>query len=81
MVMQVSPQRYNHNKVFIRFHYIRFCRYTRCNAYSVWVLIAVAPLEEDEEDQPSKQRHQEQHLRNKFNKDIDETLEVAKESW
>jgi hypothetical protein len=52
---------------------------TRYNAYSVRVLIAVAPLEDNEEDQPSKQSHQEQHLRNKLNKDVDETLEVAKE--
>ena len=39
----------------------------------------VAPLVEDEEDQPSKQSHQEQHLRNELDKDVDETLEMATE--
>lgn len=49
------------------------------HAYSVGIFVVVAPFVKDEEDQPSKQRHQEQHLRNELNKDVDETLEVAKE--
>ena len=54
----------------------RLCTCTLCT-YSVWVIIMVAPLVDDEEHQPSKQSHQEQHLRNELNKDVDEALEVA----
>ena len=56
-----------------------FTMLVQVDAYSVGVFVVVAPLVEDEEYQPPKQTHQEQHLRNELNKDVDETLEVAKE--
>ena len=37
----------------------------------------VAPFVEDEEDQPAKDGHEKQHLRNEFNKDVDVALEVT----
>ena len=51
------------------------------DAYSVGVFVVVTPLVEDEEDQPPKQTHQEQQLRNELNKNVDETLEVAAENY
>ena len=45
--------------------------------YSVRIIVAITPLVEDEKDQPSKQRHQEQYLRNELDKDVDETLEMT----
>ena len=56
-----------------------FTMLIQVDAYGVGVFVVVAPLVEDEEYQPPKQTHQEQHLRNELNKDVDETLEVAKE--
>ena len=47
------------------------------SAYRIWVFIKVAKLVNDEKDQPAKDGHQKQHLRNELHKDVDVTLEVA----
>ena len=47
-------------------------------SYRVRVLVEEAPLVEDHEDEPSKDTHQEQHLRHKLKRNVTELLKVSK---